>query len=149
MANTFQACPACARHIKTDEAACPFCGSATPEGFSTVAKPKGPAPLSRAAILFMSATAVGGVSVATACSSSSSATGVSDAGARDSAAAEDTGGPVAAYGPAPVMDSGQVDTGGPVAAYGPGPVMDSGPEFDGPVAAYGPAPVDSGGGGEG
>jgi hypothetical protein len=78
---------------------------------------------------------------------------VSDAGARDSASAEDSGGPVAAYGPATVdsgqMDSGQVDTGGPVAAYGPGPVMDSGPEFDGPVAAYGPAPVDSGGGGEG
>jgi hypothetical protein len=141
MANTFQACPSCARHIKSEEALCPFCGSATPEGFGAIARPKGPAPLSRAAILFMSATAVTGVSAATACSSSSSGTGTTtDAGT-------DTGGPVAAYGPPPVMDSGQLDSGGPVAAYGPA-IIDSGTDAaqdtGGPVAAYGPAPVDSG-----
>jgi hypothetical protein len=147
MASTFQACPTCTRHIKVEEATCPFCGGATPEGFGAAAKPRGPAPLSRAAILFMSATAVTGVSAATACSSSSSSTGVSDAGAKDSGN-EDTG-LVAAYGPAPVQDSGQMDTGGPVAAYGPGPVLDSGTVDSGedaPVALYGPAPVDSGSG---
>ncbi len=127
MAANFHACPSCARHIKLEEAACPFCGAATPDGFANLARPRGPAALSRAAILFVSATAAAGVSAATACSSSS-----------PTPAAEDSGGPVAAYGPGPVHDSGSpTDSGG---------VIDSGGQIDsgGPVAAYGPAIIDSG-----
>jgi hypothetical protein len=120
-------CPACARHIRGDEATCPFCNAATPEGFGAVARAKIAAPMSRAAILFMGATAV------SACSSSSSS------------------GPVAAYGPAPV-DSGAQDAAedtNPVALYGPA-MVDSGAKDateepdSGPMALYGPAPVDSG-----
>ena len=60
-----QTCPSCSRHIKVDEAACPFCGAPTPEGFASTARRPVPfsAPLSRAAILFLGA--------ASACGSSS------------------------------------------------------------------------------
>jgi hypothetical protein len=144
MAANFQSCPSCARHIKVEEAACPFCGGALPETFGASSR-KGAAPLSRAAILFMGATAVTGASAA--CSSSSNGSGHTNGA--DSGEV-DTGSVVAAYGPA-IIDSGKLDsTAEPdvVALYGPAPVLDSGPDFDGPVAAYGPAPIpDSGTGG--
>ncbi len=147
MAATFQACPACARHIKVEEGACPFCGARTPEGFANVVRPRVAAPLSRAAILFVSATAVTGAALATGCGSSSDA------------------GPVVLYGPAPIVDSGtadsragdsattdsgRVDSGvdsGNAVLYGPAPV-DSGTD-EGPMVMYGPAVVDSGMGEDG
>lgn len=88
-----------------------------------------------------------------------------------SMAACDDGGPVALYGPAPMMDGGDdgdaatdaatdADTtsdAGPVALYGPAPIdggaTDAAPADDGgdpgvldgsAVALYGPAPVDGG-----
>jgi hypothetical protein len=128
MGARLQPCTECARHIRSDEAACPFCGASMPAGFgeSTRPVPTGPV-LSRAAILFASATAV------VACSSSSS----TPPGSTDSGSAADShvDGPVALYGPAPV-DSG------PEAS----PDAGSDAPFDGPVALYGPAPVDSGNG---
>jgi len=139
MANNFQACPSCARHIKVDEAACPFCGGALPEDFGTASR-KAVAPISRAAILFMGATAVTGASAA--CSSSSS-------GGHNEV---DSGSMVAAYGPA-IVDSGVVsdasklDSGNEpdvVALYAPPPIDSGNQEFDGPAAAYGPATIDSG-----
>jgi hypothetical protein len=114
-------CPACARHIRAEEGTCPFCGEATPDGFGNIARAKLAAPMSRAAILFMGATAV------SACSSSTS------------------GSLMALYGPAPVMDSGAKDGSNDVTAvplYAAAPV-DSGVDA-GAMPAYGAAPVDSG-----
>jgi hypothetical protein len=145
MPDNLQPCPSCARHIKTEESLCPFCGQATPQGFSGLVRPRGPAPLSRAAVLFMSATAVTGLAAPLACSSTSSGGG----GNEVDSGHVDSGGPVAAYGPAIVdsgqQEAGQQDSGGPVAAYGPASV-DSGMDSGGPVAAYGPAIIDSGSG---
>jgi hypothetical protein len=145
MPDNLQPCPSCARHIKTEESTCPFCGQATPQGFSGLVRPRGAAPLSRAAVLFMSATAVTGLAAPLACSSTSSGGG----GNEVDSGHVDSGGPVAAYGPA-IVDSGQQDSGGPVAAYGPA-IIDSGTQdaaqdSGGPVAAYGPAIIDSGSG---
>lgn len=53
------ACSGCGRHIRTTEPACPFCGRAAT--FETVdALPPIGRPLTRAAILFASATAIAG-----------------------------------------------------------------------------------------
>jgi hypothetical protein len=135
-------CPACARHIRAFESVCPFCSAAMPEGFGSVPKAKIAAPRSRAAILFMGATAV------SACGGSTLTTAGTDAGSAD--ATEDTMA-VAAYGPA-IIDSGIQDAGEDmtaVAAYGPA-IIDSGAkdatedQDSGFLVLYGPAPVDSG-----
>ena len=141
-------CPGCARHIRTDERACPFCGAATPEGFGACAKPALTGPvLSRAAVLFMGATAVA------ACSGTVAAPGGGgDSGSSGDSPSSADSMPVALYGPGPVRDA-NVDSPGPVPAYGPGPIRDSGvadqggdEDSGGPIALYGPAPVDSGSG---
>jgi hypothetical protein len=120
---TLRPCSACARHIQATESACPFCGAAVSEAFAQSNRtPAGvTAPLTRAALLFMGATA------ATACSSSSSS----------------APGPLPAYGPAPIEDASS-DHSGPVALYGPAPVQDAAVDHGGPVALYGPAVIDSG-----
>jgi hypothetical protein len=56
-------CPFCARHIKSVERACPFCTSDLPEDFHRCTPPSTGAvgkPLTRAALLFVSAAALGG-----------------------------------------------------------------------------------------
>lgn len=51
------ACTGCARHVRCDEAACPFCGRATaPCASADGAAP--PAALSRAALVFLGASAI-------------------------------------------------------------------------------------------
>jgi len=127
MAPFLYPCESCARHIRAEEAACPFCGAAAKPVGDAGARPSFARPLSRAALLFVSATATVG------CSSSTSP----NEPAADAAA--DTGGPAA-------TDSGAFD-GEPAALYGPAMIEDSGPgSFEGgPVAAYGPAQIpDSG-----
>ena len=57
-------CPACERHVRASERACPFCASTLPDDFS-VCVPRGGGgnvskPLTRAALLFVTATAIGG-----------------------------------------------------------------------------------------
>jgi hypothetical protein len=128
-------CESCSRHFRADEAACPFCGAAAPAIAARDAVTSAARPVTRAALLFMGATAVAG------CSSNPSTTAGVDA-------STDTGpGPAPAYGPGPIFDSGQ-DTGGPVALYGPGPTPDAGTDAaedsGGGVVLYGPGPVDSG-----
>jgi hypothetical protein len=129
-------CESCARHIRAGESACPFCGAAVSESAAASARRDGnfARPLSRAALLFASATAAVG------CSSSSSTGTITDAAVES--------GPVALYGPAPIYDSGVQDSGGGgLPLYGPA-VQDSGsglPDDGGILAAYGPAPTkDSG-----
>ena len=90
------ACAGCARHVRCGEDACPFCGAALPAcPHATTIDP--PVALSRAALLFLGATAVA------AC------------GKTDRMHDPET---VAVYGPPPMM----VDASPPVTIYGPAPV---------------------------
>lgn len=132
-----QTCPSCSRHIKVDEAACPFCGAPTPEGFASTARRPVPfsAPLSRAAILFLGA--------ASACGSSSPKYGPAfvydyDSGPERDAFADSSARDARVDSAVP--DSGLPDSG----EVGDGPAsLDSGLD-SGTLAMYGPAVVDSG-----
>jgi hypothetical protein len=135
MNSCLHSCPACARHIRASETGCPFCGARLPEGFGVCAKSKsaaGPA-LSRAAVLFVGATA------AASCGGTADATGTSDAAADTTTdAANDA-----------AVDAGDGgDGGGPVALYGPAPidVGHDAAEDSGLAPMYGPATVDAGNG---
>jgi hypothetical protein len=75
MAAHFLACAACARHIRVDEAQCPFCGVTCPESFASSPAPGVlPLGLTRAGLARFgarTAAAVGGgmaLAVAVACS---------------------------------------------------------------------------------
>lgn len=119
-------CASCAQHIRASERVCPFCDAEVPEGFAAAARTRlgsTARPLSRAAMLFVGATA------AAACGGSETTGGGGDAATAHDGSSADSAydGPVALYGPAPV-DAG----------------MDT--ALDSPVAAYGPGPIDSGGG---
>jgi hypothetical protein len=141
-------CPACARHVRVDEASCPFCGTSLPEAFHVRPVPRAPpGRLSRAALYALGA--AGTVSASIACGSTPT--------------------PSPPYGAPPPFDSGiehkdsgstPFDSGQPIydAAYG-GPTFDSGepgdattrdtssPEDSGPTlfdAAYGGPTFDSG-----
>jgi hypothetical protein len=141
-------CGACARHIRTDEAACPFCGAPVPEGFGPAARPKFSPPVSRAALLFV------GAAAATGCGGSTSGSPPGDSGSAD--VTQDVAQDAPTDSSTPISEAGDdaADTGQPVALYGPGPVPDAGPPPDsstedtgGPVVLYGPAPIpDSGDG---
>ena len=111
-------CPSCARHVRGSETACPFCGAAIE--VASAAPKAGPA-LTRAEILFASATAVaactsGGPDDPNSSSSSSGSTSSS------SSSSSSSGDPVAVYGPAPVDAGDASRDGAPVALYGPAPV---------------------------
>jgi hypothetical protein len=133
-----RACPACARHVRVSESACPFCRSALPDTFG--ASPSARAPgvrLTRAALF---AFGTGAAAISPACSSSTSpAAGGTDAGTDTGQIEPAYGGPPemydAAYGGPPIG----LDAGGDA-------VTDSGggPENDAPLAADDGAPVDSG-----
>ena len=53
----FVSCTACARHIRSTEDACPFCGDVSPKETRVCARAAGGRPLSRAAVLFAAAAA--------------------------------------------------------------------------------------------
>jgi len=50
MGTRLAACPACSRHVRVDEAACPFCGGALPSGFDVGLAPLPLARMSRGAL---------------------------------------------------------------------------------------------------
>jgi len=117
-------CGGCARHVRVGESSCPFCGAAVAENVvSNRGAPAGNKRLTRAAILFATA------AVAASCggkedpvpntSSSSGTSGTSGS----SGTSGTSGTAVPAYG-VPETDSGPDanDGGGPVALYGPAPV---------------------------
>jgi hypothetical protein len=142
-----QPCPSCAQHLRTTETVCPFCDAALPPGWGVCAQPAARGrPMSRAALLFVSAT------VATSC------------GGTTASQPTDDGGRAADGGHEAATDSGGGDLDGPpVTLYGPGPVFDSGPHLDAtpdapseaatdaqtgedaPAVLYGPATIDAGG----
>lgn len=108
-------CPSCERHVRSVETTCPFCDVTLPDDFGTCGEPRATGrPLTRAAFILMSATAL------TAC-------GKSTGGA---------GGGAEIYGPPPVdvrPDAGAkmqnqppTPQGEPVSVYGPAPVADAG-----------------------
>jgi hypothetical protein len=103
-------CPSCERHIRSVETSCPFCDVALPEDFGVCDEPRATGrPLTRAAFILMSATAL------TACGKSTGpGTG--------------PGGGAEIYGPPPVdvrPDAGPPQE-MPVTVYGPAPVADGG-----------------------
>jgi hypothetical protein len=89
-------CPACNRHVATDEAACPFCSAVLPDSFRCDPRPKSRGRMSRAAILAASAALIG----AESCSSGAPAYGVPAPDAATDTGTMD-GGPVALYGAVP------------------------------------------------
>jgi hypothetical protein len=114
--NQLAPCPACNRHILTQETVCPFCAAALPEAFrAQPSPPRFAGRLSRAAMLAASATAL-----------------LTGAGCGSGTASPDTGvvvdggdgGAVAAYGaPAP-------DGGGPAPLYGAAPEYGAPPPLE-------------------
>jgi hypothetical protein len=134
MSDLFQPCTSCGQHVRIDERACPFCDAALPADFGAEARARVSAgrPLSRAAILFVGATAAAACGGSTDEPTTSDASTQNDGSARDGSAADSAiDGPLVLYGPAPIDAS----------------VQDSAVDADsGPVAAYGPGPIDSGGG---
>ena len=109
-------CPSCARHVRSEETTCPFCDASLPEDFRVCGEPRATGrPLTRAAFLLMSATAL------TACGKTTGAGGGADiygpppVDVRPDASAKTQNEPppptpheqpVAVYGPAPVADAG-------------------------------------------
>jgi hypothetical protein len=124
-------CPACSRHARVSETACPFCGAAFSDAFRGTARPEGPTTrLTRAALFaFGAAGTVGGgaagvaalSTTTTACSSSSEPGYGGVAPPDDASPGIDTG--------TPVVDDGSVGTVTPL--YGASAILDGG---DGGVA---------------
>jgi hypothetical protein len=106
----FAPCPACRRHVRADETACPFCASAMPADFVPPPRPvvRAVGPLTRSAVLFLGATACGG-SVAPSepvpvVFYGPAVVDAGDAAHADAADGEPPG--LVFYGPAPVHDAG-------------------------------------------
>jgi hypothetical protein len=144
MSSRFAPCPACARHVKEGDSACPFCGA----GVSFVSAPVAPTAagrLSRSALF--AASAVSAALAATGCSSSSVSPAYGGPGVPvDAASASSSGGssdgsstpPDDGSGGTPPNEAGSVQP-----LYGAVAPTDSGPErFDGSaIALYGGAPI--------
>ena len=129
-----RACPACARHVRVNEPACPFCGGPLGDAFHAAVAPSPPrTSLTRAALF---AFGTGTLALAPGCSSSPSGSPVVDGGG-----SEDSSSPVvdAAYGGPPIGS----DAGGIAPAYGGAPVNTDGGQG---IAAYGGAPIETDGG---
>lgn len=123
---TLVPCTECRRHVRADDAACPFCGAAIPEGAAARAVPAARGRLDRVAFFTFATT------IAAAACSSGGAGSIDDAGAARDGTAKDDG--------AARDDSGVVkDDGGMQAAYGISPI-DSG----GAQPPYGVPPFDAG-----
>jgi hypothetical protein len=117
-------CTECHRHVRGNETRCPFC-DAELAAVAPAASAKPGTPLTRAAIIFGAAATVaacvsGGPDPGPTSSSSSGGSSSGTSGTSSSGAAP-------AYG-VPEIDSGpdKDDSGGPVALYGPAPVQDGG-----------------------
>jgi hypothetical protein len=122
------ACPACTRHVRVTEEACPFCGARLPSSLRESAPPQGPSVrLSRAALLALGTLGTAGaLAVAPGCGGNTTSTiapygipPVPDAGDDASDATINVAPP---YGIAPIPDANL----GPL--YGIAPIHDAGDE---------------------
>ena len=128
MASPLVPCPSCARHVRADETACPFCAAALPADLEARAVPASPRRLSRAAAFAFGAS----LTVAACGSEVTTATGSTGGGgnATTGTGPNDDGGVHTHYGlPAPdASDDGPADDGGGFVLYGPAPPPDAGPD---------------------
>ena len=142
MSSRFAPCPACARHVKEGDSACPFCGA----GVSFVSAPVAPTAagrLSRSALF--SASAGRAALATTGCSSSSSQPAY---GGVDAASASSSGGssdgsstpPDDGAGGTSPSEAGSVQ---PLYGYGAVAPTAAGPQRceGGAMALYGGAPI--------
>ena len=114
----YEPCPACQRHVVTDEAVCPFCGEALPDCFREVKRKPMRGRMSRAGLLAAGA----GAALIGACSSATPAYGGPAGGTSGSVWDGAVGGAGGADGPGPD---------GPVALYGaPAPADNAAPATD-------------------
>jgi hypothetical protein len=101
------ACPACARHVRADERACPFCGHELPPGFSEA--PAAPSPTVRLSRAALYAVGVGALSLTAAQGCGGTvAGGKGDGGGgtgRDASSQQD-GNVAVPYGLPPPFDAG-------------------------------------------
>ncbi len=127
-------CPACARHVRTTHAACPFCAMPLPADLARRAVPDAPTRLGRAALFAF------GASIAV--------------GACGSDVASDTAGSTSGSGGSRTTTTGATSTttnggmGGALYGGAPPPLQDAGPEDGGDAgtAGAGGAGGDPGGG---
>ncbi|MFI5299396.1 MAG: hypothetical protein ACHREM_14980 [Polyangiales bacterium] len=148
-------CPACHRHVRISESACPFCASALPADFARGVIPGTTQRLSRsAAFAFASTLTIAGCSSTGQTATTGDAaqdTATSEAGGADAGHNDADTGIVALYGGAPdaitPIDTGANDADtGMIAIYGgpPDGALDVSP---GDSMSDGPADGDTGGGG--
>lgn len=144
-------CPDCARHVRVDERACPFCGAGVALEPPPLRVPS--RRLGRAALFAFRAAVIGAGGVATAACGAS--TGLEDPIGRQDAATPSPSPSPGRDASAPPDAGGQVDAGtdgGVIALYGgPRPVPDAGADAGGGMALYGappPPPVERDAGAE-
>lgn len=123
-------CPSCQRHVRANDALCPFCGDTLPASYAGTLRVKTPlARLGRAALFTLGASLAGAAT--TACDSDDPAP-VNDSGV----AAQDSGSDASVI----------VDAGADAVVPGDaGAGVDAGPDLDsGMMALYGGFPADAG-----
>ena len=134
------ACPACARHVRVSESACPFGHASLSDDFRARPAPRAPrSGLSRAALYALGASAVA-LSPGCVLAYGGPAVEVGDASIEDASRQ----GVDAAYG-GPPLDASH-DGHAPIVDAAPdAPLLDSGDDSDTPVvdAAYGGPPLDA------
>ena len=130
MATRLIPCPSCARHVRTSDASCPFCGAATVQA---------PAPLvargrlSRAALLAVGA--AGALAAADCGGSTSSPEPASDASAADDASSGSTSsGSTSSGSSSGAESSGSSSSGSLIALYGGLMPVDAGADAGGHMA---------------
>jgi hypothetical protein len=125
-------CPGCKRHVRTEEARCPFCGGAMPAPRAASSLPRALGRMSRTALF--AATAAGATLAGAAAGCDGDSPGGGDAAAdqaADQAVADGAGGDGAN------RDTGNMPDVGTLPPYGIPPMPDGG--F--PVAEYGAPPA--------
>ena len=105
---TLRPCPACCRHARVSEPACPFCGVLFDSAFGAGPAPRAPTVrLARAALFALGA---GTAALATACPSSRPEGSSSNADGGDDSGAEDSGLGVTFYGSPSGLEPGTTQT---------------------------------------
>jgi hypothetical protein len=123
------ACPACSRHVRIDEPACPFCRAALPAGFAAPAALRPAGRLNRAALMALRMGAIG-------------ATAAACGGTVAAGTSGDTGPDAQNPPPGTVVDGSEDDA--PIAIEppygGPPGILDAAFDFDGGSDAENPPP---------
>ena len=134
-------CPACTRHVRVTEEACPFCEAKLPASLRESAPPKGPSVrLSRAALFALGALGTGTLAVAPGCGGNTTSTTIPNDAGDD--ATDATINALPPYGIAPIPDANFAPM------YGIAPVPDADDESASDASAV-PDASDAGGASDG